>query len=158
MHACVKCEYMMTSSTGNSFRVTGHLCAQRPVTRGFDVFFDLRPDKQLSKQSSGWWFETPSHSLWRHHNEDYMCLCSGSVNILRSVENYSFAFHRAWTLNDRNVAANRTDKQHNDAGNGNKNWSTVITGYVKTEYTGTLSTDDIPTLVLNELLSFGSIY
>ena len=22
--------------------------AQRPVTRGFDVFFDLRPDKRLS--------------------------------------------------------------------------------------------------------------
>ena len=68
----------MTSSNGNSFRVTGHLCgeftgpgefpAQRPVTRGFDVFFDLRPDKQLSKQSWGWWFETPSHSLWRHRN------------------------------------------------------------------------------------------
>ena len=25
--------------------------AQRPVTRNFDVFFDLRLDKQLSKQS-----------------------------------------------------------------------------------------------------------
>ena len=62
----------MTSSNGNSFRLTGHLCeefpAQRPVTRGFDVFFDLRPDKRLSKQSWGWWFETPSHSLWRHCN------------------------------------------------------------------------------------------
>ena len=43
---------MMTSSNGNIFRVTGHLCgeftypdeipAQRPVTRSFDVFFDLR--------------------------------------------------------------------------------------------------------------------
>ena len=42
----------MTSSNGNIFRVTGHLCgkftgprwipAQRPVTRSFDVFFDLR--------------------------------------------------------------------------------------------------------------------
>ena len=31
-----------------------------------DVFFDLRPNKRLSKQSWGWWFETPSHSLWRH--------------------------------------------------------------------------------------------
>ena len=44
--------YMMTSSNGNIFRVTGPLCreftgpgefpAQRPVTRSFDVFFDLR--------------------------------------------------------------------------------------------------------------------
>ena len=42
--------------------------AQRPVTRGFDVFFDLGPDKRLSKHSWGWWFETPSHSLWRHRN------------------------------------------------------------------------------------------
>ena len=25
-------------------------------------------NKQLSKQSWGWWFETPSHSLWRHCN------------------------------------------------------------------------------------------
>ena len=39
----------MTSSNGNIFRVTGHLCgeftgefpAQRPLTRSFDVFFDL---------------------------------------------------------------------------------------------------------------------
>ena len=28
--------------------VPGEFPAQRPVTRGFDVFFDLRPDKQLS--------------------------------------------------------------------------------------------------------------
>ena len=65
---------MMTSSNGNIFRVTGHLCgefpAQRPVTRSFDVFFDLRLNKWLSKQPWGWWFETPSHPLWRHCNGD----------------------------------------------------------------------------------------
>ena len=43
--------------------------AQRPVTRSFDVFFDLHPNKRLSKQSWGWWFETLSCSLWRHCNE-----------------------------------------------------------------------------------------
>ena len=69
---------MMTSSNGNIFRVTGHLCGeftgpgefptQRPVTRSFDVFFDLRLNKRLSKQSWGWWFETPSWSLWRQCN------------------------------------------------------------------------------------------
>ena len=36
---------MMTSLNGNIFHVIGHLCgdfpAQRPVTRSFDVFFDL---------------------------------------------------------------------------------------------------------------------
>ena len=39
-----------------------------PVTRSFDVFFDLRLNKRLSKQSWGRWFETPSHILWRHCN------------------------------------------------------------------------------------------
>ena len=36
-----------------------------PVTRSFDVFFDLRPNKRLSKQSWGWWFKTPTRPLWR---------------------------------------------------------------------------------------------
>ena len=48
--------------------VTGEFPAQRPVTRSFDVFFDLRLNKRLSKQSWGWWFETPSHPLWPHSN------------------------------------------------------------------------------------------
>ena len=42
--------------------------AQRPVTRSFDVFFDLRPNKRLSKQWWGWWFEAPSSPLSRHCN------------------------------------------------------------------------------------------
>ena len=29
--------------------------AQRPVTQSFDVFFDLRLNKWLSKQPWGWW-------------------------------------------------------------------------------------------------------
>ena len=39
------------------------------VTRNFDIFFDLRLNKRLSKQSSVCWFETPSRPLWRHFNE-----------------------------------------------------------------------------------------
>ena len=76
--------FMMTSSNGNMFRVTG-FCARnspvtvgnspvtgefpshRPVTRSY-VFFDLRLNKRLSKQSKRRWFETPSRSLWRHCN------------------------------------------------------------------------------------------
>ena len=53
---------------GNSL-VTGEFPSQRPVTRSFDVFFDLHLDKRLSKQSWGWWFETPSCPLWRHCND-----------------------------------------------------------------------------------------
>ena len=33
------------------------------MTRNFDVFFDLRLNKLLSKQSRRWLFETPSRSL-----------------------------------------------------------------------------------------------
>ena len=60
------------------FRVTGPSCGeftgpgefptQRPVTRSFDVLFDLRLNKRLRKQPWGWWFETPSWSLWRQRN------------------------------------------------------------------------------------------
>ena len=49
--------------------VIGEFPAQRPVTRSFDVFFDLHLNKRLSKQSWGWWFETPSRPLWRHCND-----------------------------------------------------------------------------------------
>ena len=81
---------MMTSSNGNIFRVTGHLCkeftgeypAQRTVTRSFDIFFDLRLNKRLSKQWRGWWFETPSHSLWRH--------CNGALAALYAIWHYTW--------------------------------------------------------------------
>ena len=54
----------MTSSNGNISRVTGPLCgnspvtgefsAQRPVSRIFDVFFDLRLNKRLSMRLVIW--------------------------------------------------------------------------------------------------------
>ena len=56
---------LLTLCAGNS-PVTGEFPTQRPVTRSFDVFFYLRPNKRLSKQWWGWWFETPCSSLWRH--------------------------------------------------------------------------------------------
>ena len=40
--------------------------SQMPVTRSFDVFFDLGMNKRLSKQSKRRWFETPWYSSWRH--------------------------------------------------------------------------------------------
>ena len=82
---------MMTSSNGNIFRATGHLCGeftgefptQRPVARSFDVFFDLRLNKRLRKQSRGWWFETLSRPLWRHCNASkcfFLCGVDSIVN------------------------------------------------------------------------------
>ena len=58
---------LLALCAGNS-PVTGEFAAQRPVTRSFEVSFDLCLNKRLSKQSWGWWFETPSRSLWRHRN------------------------------------------------------------------------------------------
>ena len=92
---------MMTSSNGNIFRVTGHLCgeftgprlipAQRPVTRSFDVFFYLRLNKQLRKQSWGWWFETPSRQLWHHCNEQ------SDVGI-KVMQITLFSFEHLWKI------------------------------------------------------------
>ena len=69
---------MMTSSNWNMSAllaiyagnppVIGEFPSQRPVTRSFDVFWDLRLNKRLSKRSWGWWYETPSRSLWRNSN------------------------------------------------------------------------------------------
>ena len=58
---------LLAICAGNS-PVHGEFPAQRPVTRSFDVFFDLRLNKRFSKQTWGWWSETPSSSLWRHRN------------------------------------------------------------------------------------------
>ena len=58
---------LLALCAGNS-PVTGEYPTQRPVTRCFDVFFDLRLNQQLSKHRRRWWFETPSCSLWCHCN------------------------------------------------------------------------------------------
>ena len=56
---------LLAICAGNS-PVTGEFPSQRPMTRSFHVFFDLRLNKRLSKQSIRRWFVTPSHSLWCH--------------------------------------------------------------------------------------------
>ena len=61
---------LLAICAGNS-PVPGEFPAQMPVKRSFDVFFDLRLNKRLSKQSWGWWFETLSRPLWRHCNDQY---------------------------------------------------------------------------------------
>ena len=73
--------YKMTSSNGNIFRVTGHLCGEFtghwwiPRTKASDAELWCFPliralSKRLSKQSWGWWFDTPSRSLWLHCNDN----------------------------------------------------------------------------------------
>ena len=75
---------LLALCAGNS-PVTGEFPKQRPVTRSVDAFFDLRLNKRLSKQSWGWWYETPSCSLWRH--------CNVKVNSSESISHRTI-FHR----------------------------------------------------------------
>ena len=96
----------MTSSNGNIFRVTGHLCgeftgpgefpAQRPVTRSLGVFFDLRQNLRLSKQSRGWWFETLSRPLWLYGIDESITTSLPFPNLAlwkASAERYMNAWH-----------------------------------------------------------------
>ena len=61
---------------GNS-PVTGAFPAQRPMTRSFDVFFDLCLNKRLGNQSWGWW-------LWRHCNDHFDRQCSAPNPVMCS--------------------------------------------------------------------------
>ena len=61
---------LLAICAGNS-PVTGEFPAQRAVTRSFAVFFDLCLNERLSKQSRGWWFETPSRPLWRQCSDRF---------------------------------------------------------------------------------------
>ena len=65
---------LLAICAGNS-AIPSEFPTQRPVTRSFDVFLDLRLYKRLSKQSRGWWFETLSRPLWRHCNVMYFTAC-----------------------------------------------------------------------------------
>ena len=58
---------LLAICAGNS-PVAGEFPLQRPVTRSFDVNFDLRQNERLCKQSWGWWFQTLLCPLWRHSN------------------------------------------------------------------------------------------
>ena len=95
VYASLNHTWLMTSSNGNIFRVTGPLhalcgefagdrwiprakaidaelwCFPMCILQGNKTYlFDLCLNKRLSKQSWGWWFETPSRPLWRHRTTD----------------------------------------------------------------------------------------
>ena len=55
------------------------------VTRSFDVSFDLRPNKRLSKQLWGWWFVPSSRSLWRQCNVPFL-----DVELVQGFELFSY--------------------------------------------------------------------
>ena len=79
---------LLSICVGNS-PVTGEFPTQKPVTRNFDVFFDVRPNKRLSKQSWGWWFLTPSRPLWRNLNDIVLLIsiyiCIGALLLSTAI-------------------------------------------------------------------------
>ena len=94
----------MTSSNGNIFCVTGHLCGEFtghrwiPCTKANDAelwrFLWSSPNKRLSKQSRGWWFEMLLHPFWRHNNVTLVYQTDGSSpKVLYQSRN--------WTLHRR---------------------------------------------------------
>ena len=82
--------------TVSALSVTGEFPSQGPVTRSFDVCFDLRLNKCLSKQSRSWWFETPWRSLWRHCNE-YVPHASLGQHVIAVCRSSSSNFDNSWS-------------------------------------------------------------
>ena len=103
---------LLAICAGNS-PVPGEFPAQRPVTQSFDVFFDLRLNKRLSKQSWCWWFETLSRPLWRHSNDlsiarqvwQKSCKQSGVGERSRSRWTQSYEIP-LWKLDDLDIKLN----------------------------------------------------
>ena len=89
---------LLALCAGNS-PVSGEFPTQRPVTRSCDVLFDLRLNKRLSKQSWGWWFETPPCSFWCHRNDmSYHWTCLWVVQFNGLYRNHYLPSYRSHTI------------------------------------------------------------
>ena len=89
---------LVTICAGNS-PISGEFPAQRPVTRSFDVFFDLGLNKRLSKPSCGWWFETLPRPLWRHSNVEcraYVCAYRQKYSPKHAFFNYGLMYNNMY--------------------------------------------------------------
>ena len=114
---------MMTTSNGNIFRVTGHLSGEftghrwipctKTRTRSFDVFFDLRLNKRLSKQSWGQWFDSrfkiqTSFIPWKYR---YSYLHHYNGHLAKHVIEWQYDI--IWRLSLRHLAAVMIATSHN---------------------------------------------
>ena len=70
---------MITSSNGN-ISASLALCERNPmpVTRSFDIFYDVWLTERLNKHSTCQWFETPWCLLWRHCDDDDYSITIGT--------------------------------------------------------------------------------
>ena len=90
---------LLAICAGNS-PVSGEFPAQRPVKQSFDVFFDLNPNKRLSKQWSGWWFETPLCPLCLYRNDHAITmvkLCSLFIHATIWLAKMERSLVRTWS-------------------------------------------------------------
>ena len=81
-HQMEICFALLAICAGNS-PVPGDSPHKDQWRRALMFVFHLRPNKRLSKQWRGWWFETPSSPLWRHcKGQDIfdVCLCFLSMD------------------------------------------------------------------------------
>ena len=78
---------------GGNSPVSGEFPAQMPVTRSFDVFFDLRLIKRLSKHSRGWWFETLSRHFDVIVMEQFRKECSWTWPVIRVRRSFFKNYH-----------------------------------------------------------------
>ena len=71
------------------FRFTGLKCPHKGQWRGAFMFLWSVSKQQLNKQWKRWWFETPSHSVWRRCN--VCCLDFGDMlRYLKRKKNIRF--------------------------------------------------------------------
>ena len=98
---------MMTSSNGNIFRVTDHLCGEftgpgdfptkRPVTRSFDVFFDMRPNKRFG------WVNTGEAGDLRRHRAHYDVIVMWNMFSMEHILLYFASCYIRNVVFDRNT-------------------------------------------------------
>ena len=91
---------LLAICAGNS-PVTGEFHAQRPVTRSFDVFFDLRLNNRLSKQC--WWFDVGDLRRYRAHY-DVTVMSKALVSMGKNNTLDNFGVKRCYTLQMQNVS------------------------------------------------------
>ena len=65
------------------------------MTRSFDDFFDVSLNRQLSKQSRSWCFETQSCPSWRHYNVFWIIVFFSTHFCLTSILFRFWWFHNS---------------------------------------------------------------
>ena len=128
----------MTSSSGNIFRVTGHLCgeftgpgefhAQRPVTRSFDVFL-------ICARINNWVNNRKAGDLMRRHLGHYDVIVMGRPHTWMvaptAPPHYTHCILRMYTdkcgtkWNDKNIAIHNCVVMITNWNNKWENWQTL---------------------------------